>query len=84
MSRETDILRAVLAEINGREVKPPAGFLRIKEWQSKWKKSRRVTRQCMKVAIEKGLLVKQNYRINVRGYMSLVPFYGPPPKKEKR
>jgi hypothetical protein len=84
MSRETDILKAVLAEINKREVKPPEGFYRFNDWGKKWKASRRGTRAFMAVAIKKGLLVKRFFRMKVTKKICLVPFYGPPPKTKNR
>ena len=84
MSDEADILKAVLAEIHKREVKPPKGFLRFKDWGKKWKSSRRETRAFMVIAIRKGLLVKQSFRMKVGKKVCLVPFYGPPPKTKNR
>lgn len=79
-----DILLRVLAEINKSEVKPPPGFIRLRDWQAKWKTSRRQTLKYIRVAIAKGILEKQEFRTRTKTRCILVPFYGPPQKPPRK
>lgn len=72
------VLAAVLAEIHKTAVKPPKGFLMMKEWGKRWNLVGGQSHKYMAIALEKGLLVMREYRVVTEGRLRLMKHYGPP------
>lgn len=72
------VLAAVLAEIHKTAVKPPKGFLMMKDWGKRWQLVGAQTTRYMEVALAKGLLVMREYRVVTEGRLRMMKHYGPP------
>jgi hypothetical protein len=77
------VLRAVIADINMKAVKPDKGFLTREQWQHKWKLGAAHTASIyIERALKIGVLVKKRFRIVTKKRLRLVDHFGPPPRRK--